>query len=151
MKDSRYLITSEKYENHIGTFVYSYIDKEDNETYSFSIDKDYNFYFNKDVVERDLYLAYIEYVNKTCVDYFFKKLKLEKVPKGYVAMYEKLTADYSAQISKYIELALENIEKASNLIDQSSEENVNDYYNKVSCLNQAQRELSKAKSLTRKR
>ena len=150
MKNSRYEIINERREN-CGDYIYSYIDKEDKQTYSFSIDKEYNFIFNKGVSEKDLYLAYIDYVNKNCLDYFFRKLRLERVPKGYINLYNQLTVDNSEKVSKYIEAALQNVMEAASLMDDVNVDNTSDFYSQVSYLNQAQSALTSAKKLSRKR
>lgn len=151
MKECRYIITNENYEKNESTWVYKYIDIVDGNAYSFTIDKEYNFLFNKNVDQKEMYLAYIDYVNNNCLDYFFRKLKLERVPQGYINLYEKLTTDNNAKVDKYIELALQNLSSAEELMDDINYESAQNYYTKISYLNQAQNALNKAKKLTRKK
>jgi len=152
MKELRYKVLNIYYDNSIGIQKMLVEDLKTNEEINISFDEDLNLILSKYIDKQDMYLAYIDYVEKHELNYYYRQLKLETVPKKYLQMYYHFDKYYKESYNIEVNQKIENIIKELNEIKEFldiKEESVEKYYNKLSRINTAEFELNKVKKLNK--
>ena len=153
MKDLRYKVIKIYYDNYIGIQRMLVNDLKQEEEFTISFDEDLNPILKDYIDEQDMYLAYIDYVEKHELNYHYRKFKLEIVPKKYLQMYYHFDEYYKENYDQEVNQKIENIVKELNEIKEflniKEEDNMGTYYNKLSRINTAEFELNKIRKLSK--
>ena len=128
-------------------------DLKEEEQFTIPFDEDMNLILGSYIDKKDMYLAYIDYLEKNEINYFYKKMKLEVVPKQYLQLYYDFSKyykeNYDAEVNQKLDNIVKEIEEIKEYLNLDEEENMATYFNKTSRLNTAEFELNKIRKLTK--
>ena len=149
----KYKILNRYFDQRLGISTIIVKNLENDEKFNMYFDEDMFLIMKKNVEERDIYLAYLDYIETHEFNYHYKKHQLETIPRKYKQMYYEFSKYYAENYNKEVEAkldkALDCIEDIKDYLEICEEETVQSYYNKMSRLNSAEFELNKIRKLTK--